>query len=193
MSSNTKKANSSKEVSTRDYYLGAITSIWFGDAIKDHASCVKKFDLEPHAALCLLIMAIDGVSDAQHIEFRLSKVGGGGFFREETYVLVEYGLHSLHSKGYVRLDAKGKKEFEEHNHKFYGLGTIQWHLTAKAAKAIVAAYCTCKGLPSSHQGEAIKEILAANKEAIAKSRRLSNSEGTENSHQADAPDIEACT
>lgn len=157
--------------SIRQYYGAALISIWFGQAIDSYKSCEQRLDLKPHAALCLLIMAVERVASSRDIEIHLSRFGGGPFDRVEAKIVAECGLYSLHENGYVRLDAKGKKELEEHAHENYGLGTVQWLLTAKAAKTIVPSYCTCKGLESSEQAQAVKDILAANKVAVAEGRK----------------------
>ena len=153
------------------YFRGALTSIWFGQAIGDSASCIKRFDLQPHAALCLLIMVTERVSCSNDIEFYLSQVTGGAFDRTEAKIVAEYGLYSLLDNRYVRLDAKGKRELSEHEHGNYGLGRIQWLLTAKAAKLMAATYCTCKGLESSFQEQAVQDMIAANKAAVAEGRK----------------------
>lgn len=158
----------------RHAYLAGITSIWFGAEIKDFESVEKKFDLEPHAAMCLLIMVTESVACGNDIARYFHPMYGGAFDRTETKVLSESGLYSLQSNGYIRLDAKGELELEQHRKElggYYGLGSVQWTLTAKATKTIAPAYCACKGLPSSEQEQARKDMIAANKAAIAKARK----------------------
>ena len=153
------------------YFRGALTSVWFGQAIENGDSCVKRFDLQPHAALCLLTMVTERVACSNDIEYYLSRVTGGGFDRVEAKVIAECGLYSLLDNRYIRLDAKGKRELSEHEHGNYGLGRIQWLLTAKAAKLMAATYCTCKGLESSSQQQAVQDMIAANKAAVAQGRK----------------------
>ena len=148
-----------------------ITSMWFGGLIEDHKTCTKRFDLEPHAALCLLIMATENATSSLRIQMSLHGFGGGLFQRTEAAIVAEYGLYSLKDAGFIKLDAKGEKELSEHGHKHYGLGDVQWRLTAKGARRIVPTYCSCKGLESSYQDQAVNDILAANKAAIAEFRK----------------------
>jgi hypothetical protein len=157
--------------SVRRVFSGALTSIWFGGDIKDHSSCTKRFDLKPHAALCLLLMATENATCSRSIEIHLSHFGGGSFDRTEAKIIAEYGLLSLKDNGYIRLDSRGEKEMSEHDSGHYGLGDIQWLLTTKGAKLIVPAYCECKGLDSSHQAQAVKDMLSANKAATTKFRK----------------------
>lgn len=165
-----------KNSEVRHAYIAGITSIWFGASITDYESTRKTFDLEPHAAMCLLIMVTESVACGTDIQRYFHPAFGGAFDRTEGRILSETGLYSLQSNGYVRLDAKGKRELEQHrkeNGQYYGLGDVQWLLTAKATKLIAAAYCACKGLPSNAQEQARKDMIAANKAAIAKARMQS--------------------
>lgn len=152
-------------------YAGALTSIWFGATIDSYRSCKKSFDLTPDAALCLLIMATERVACSRDIELHLANFGGGTFDKVEAKIVAECGLYSLKDNGFVRLDAKGKVELSEHCHENYGLGNVYWLLTAKAAKLIAPAYSTCKGLESSAQEQAVKDIIAANKAAVVAGRK----------------------
>lgn len=149
-----------------------LTSIWFGARINDFQSVNKQLDLKPHAALCLLIMATENATSSLQIQMNLHGFGGGMFDRKEAAIIAELGLYSLRSIGYIKLDAKGEKELTEHtlNTSSYGLGSVRWLLTSKGARRIAPTYCAAKGLPSSHQDQAVKDMLAANKAAIAKCR-----------------------
>ena len=157
-------------------YLAGMTSIWFGAGITDYKSTRKQFDLEPHVAMCLLVMVTESVACGMDIERYFHPSFGGAFDRTEAQILSETGLYSLQSNGYIRLDAKGKRELEQHqeeNDGCYGLGAVQWLLTAKAIELIAPAYCACKRLPASAQEQAQKDMLAANKAAIAEARKQS--------------------
>lgn len=149
-----------------------ITSIWFGAHISNVQSVKKRLDLEPHAALCLLIMATENATSSLQIQASLHGFGGGTFERGEAAIISELGLKSLRDIGYIRLDAKGEQEYHDHAMEFHhlGLGYVQWRLTSKGARRIAPTYCTAKGLPSFHQDQAVKDMLAANKAAIAKHR-----------------------
>lgn len=147
-----------------------IASLWFGGSIQDRASCEAQFDLQPHAALVLLTMATQGAACAQEMQSHLTPIFGGPFDRQEAHILFEYGLWSLFDNGYLELDKQGEEERAAHDHGTYGLGYIRWHITSKAAKLIAPAYCAIKGLPSDQQEQAANDILAANKEAVKKSR-----------------------
>lgn len=149
----------------------SLTSIWFSGDIHDYKSCTKLFDLKPDGALCLLIMATENATSSKDIQRSLHGFGGGLFHRDEAAIVAENGLYSLQALGFLKLDAKGEKELEAHDHSYYGLGDVQWKLTAKGARRIVPTYCSCKGLPSDYQDQAVKDILAANKAAIAKNRK----------------------
>lgn len=158
-----------------ELFRGAIASLWFAGNVKSYDSVRARHDLTPEGALCLLIMVTENVSTCSGIELHLHPFGGGSFDRTEAKILAESGLYSLQSNGYVRLDTKGKLEMQEHDHKFYGLGDIQWLLTAKAARALAPIYCTCKGLPSSEQTQAVKDMLAANKATVSANRKRKSS------------------
>ncbi|WP_156822053.1 hypothetical protein [Azoarcus sp. KH32C] len=146
---------------------GVLVGIWFAANIDGRADCMRRFDLQPHAAICLLIMTTETVTSGDGIAQKLSLFGYRYFSRREALIVAEEGLYSLKENGYIRLDARGKRELKENDHHTWGLGDIQWLLTAKGAKTIVASYCACKGLDSSHQAQAVKDILAANKKAVA--------------------------
>lgn len=158
---------------TQQLFLGALTSIWFGGSVSSYESVEKRLDLQPHAAMCLLIMVTESVASCTDVQRYFHPAFGGSFDRTEARILAETGLYSLQDNGYIRLDAQGKREHEEHiknNNDHYGLGDVQWLLTAKATKLIAPAYCACKGLPSSEQEQARTDMMAANKAAIAKAR-----------------------
>ncbi len=112
----------------------------------------------------------EGVACSSKLHWNLAQVSGGPFGRVEARVIAENGLYTLAENGYLRLDARGKIELQEHDHTNYGLGDVQWLLTAKAAKTMAPAYCTIKGLPSECQAQAVKDMLAANKAAVKAAR-----------------------
>lgn len=149
----------------------ALASIWFPHQIKSFASVRDRSDLAPSAALCLLIMVTEDASSSSDIEIHLAPFGGGNFSRVEAKIIAEDGLYSLRSNGYIRLDAKGEQEKAAHDTTNYGLGNIQWLLTAKGARAMAPIYCSCKGLDSSEQASAVKAMLAANKATVSKNRK----------------------
>lgn len=118
-----------------------------------------------------MIMVTEDVASATGIERYLHPSSGGAFDRTEAKILAECGLNSLLSNGYLRLDSRGVLETTSHDKKVFGLGDIQWLLTAKAARAMAPMYCLCKGLDSAEQPNAVKAMLAANKRVVAENRK----------------------
>lgn len=150
--------------------IGGIAQLWFRDAIKDHQSCIKGFDLKPHAALCLAVMTTYGDVTGLHIKSRISRLDFSSFSADEASILAELGLLSLQECGFIKLDAAGQKEMENRDRRFWGLGNVHWRLTNEGAKVAAPMYSENLGNPSSFQKQAVKDMLAANKLAISKSR-----------------------
>jgi len=169
--SNPENIKAHKDATAAELVRNSIASIWFAHAIDNFDAVKKRRNLTPEGALCLIIMVTEGVSCSSDIEMYLHGFRGGSFDRTEAKVLAEAGLYSLKHIEYLRLDAKGKLELDAHDSSFYGLGDVQWLLTAKGARAMAPIYCSCKGLPSSEQESAVKDMLATNKAAVAANRK----------------------
>lgn len=166
----TKQTVQDKQDANFELIMGGIVSLWFDGAIKDRLSSEKFFDLQPHAAICLAIMASKSVASslaiANQLRFRLKL-----FDKVEDLIIVEYGMQSLLNAGFVKLDAAGKKELsfavESGN---YGLEGVHWTLTAAGAKRAAPFYCGQIGHPPQYQKQAAADILAANKTAVQAGR-----------------------
>jgi hypothetical protein len=168
----TKQTVQDKQDANFELIMGGIVSLWFDGAIKDRLSSEKFFDLKPHAAICLAIMASKSVASslaiANQLRFRLKL-----FDKVEDLVIVEYGMLSLQDAGFVSLDAAGKKEFSiAIASGSYGLEGVHWTLTAAGAKRAAPFYCGQTGHPPQYQKTAVAEILAANKIAVKAGREM---------------------
>lgn len=169
----TKQSIQDKQDETFKCVVGGIVSLWFASAIKDHASCEKNFELKPHAALCLAVMVNKSVASSRSIAAQLGRFGLGLFEMVESSIVCEYGMLALQDAGFVRLDTTGKKEYLlAQDARNYGLEGVHWTLTAAGAKRAAPFYCAQIGKPSTHQKQAIADILAANKAAIQNGRGL---------------------
>lgn len=168
----TKKATDKQEEHIQST-LGGIISLWFGAVIKDRASCEKLFDLQPHAAICMALMTTRSIASSNSITTQLGRFGFKLLERSEASIFVEYGMQSLEDAGLVKLDAHGKKEYLiALDSRCHGLEGVHWTLTSAGAKRAAPFYCAHIGKPSSHQKQAIEDMLAANKAAIQKGRGL---------------------
>ena len=151
--------------------LGGIVSLFFDSGIKNRGTSEKFFDLKPHSALCLAIMATKSIASSRSIATQCGRFGLGLFESTEAAIIVEYGVLALQDAGFVKLDATGKKELlRAQESRTFGLEGVHWTLTPAGAKRAAPFYCSQIGQPPEYQKQAKADLLAANKAAIQEGR-----------------------